>query len=56
LSLVNSRAAVSSASNCRWVSPSVGDSGGTFGPQDVVDWRVLQDAVDHAGTVETGDY
>ena len=24
-------AAVSSASNCRWVSPRVGDSAGTFG-------------------------
>jgi hypothetical protein len=29
--LVDSRAAVSIASNCRWVSPRVGDSGGTLG-------------------------
>jgi hypothetical protein len=27
----DSRAAVSRASNCRWVNPSVGDSGGTDG-------------------------
>ena len=27
----DSRAAVSSASNCRWVKPSVGDSAGTAG-------------------------
>ncbi len=29
--LVEVRAAVSIASNCRWLSPSVGDSGGTVG-------------------------
>ena len=29
--LVDVRAAVSMASNCRWVSPNVGDSGGTVG-------------------------
>ena len=29
--LADSRAAVSIASNCRWVNPSVGDSGGTAG-------------------------
>jgi hypothetical protein len=29
--LFDSRAAVSIASNCRWVSPRVGDSGGTLG-------------------------
>ena len=29
--LVEVRAAVSSASNCRWVSPRVGDSAGTLG-------------------------
>jgi len=28
---VDVRAAVSMASNCRWVRPSVGDSGGTVG-------------------------
>jgi hypothetical protein len=27
----DSRAAVSMASNCKWVNPSVGDSGGTAG-------------------------
>jgi hypothetical protein len=31
LVLVESWAAMSIASNCRWVSPSLGDSGGTFG-------------------------
>ena len=29
--LADPRAAVSMASNCRWVNPSVGDSGGTDG-------------------------
>ena len=29
--LLDSFAALSRASNCRWVSPRVGDSGGTFG-------------------------
>jgi hypothetical protein len=29
--VAESRAAVSSASSCRWVKPRVGDSGGTFG-------------------------
>jgi hypothetical protein len=29
--LDDSRAAVSRASNCRWVNPRVGDSGGTVG-------------------------
>jgi hypothetical protein len=29
--LADSRAAVSRASDCRWVNPSVGDSGGTAG-------------------------
>lgn len=31
LMLADSRAAVIIASNCRWLSPSVGDSGGTRG-------------------------
>ncbi len=31
LSLADSRPAVSNASSCRWVSPRVGDSGGTVG-------------------------
>ncbi len=35
LGLADTRAAVSMASNCRWVSPRVGDSGGTVGPADV---------------------
>jgi hypothetical protein len=32
----DSRAAVSRASNCRWVNPRTGDSGGTEGPADML--------------------
>ena len=32
----DSRAAVSRASNCRWVNPSVGDSAGDGGAADVL--------------------
>ena len=32
----DSRAAVSRASNCRWVNPRAGDSAGTDGPADVL--------------------
>jgi len=48
-------AAVNRASNCRWVSPSVGDSAGTVGP-NVVGWGVLEHAVNDARPVEPSDH
>ena len=47
------RAAVSRASNCRWVKPSVGDSGAQPRGGRAQGW-VPHDAVDDAGFVEPG--
>jgi hypothetical protein len=52
LRLVDSRAVVSSASNCRWVRPRVGDSRGTVGRRSHCARGVLQQPVDDAGAVE----
>ena len=53
--LADCLAAVSIASNCRWVSPRVGDSAGHVGRRTYSAGRVLQDAVDDAGAVEARD-
>jgi len=52
---VDSRANVEPASNCTCLSPSVGDSGGTV-IGERASWRLLENAVDHASAVETGDH
>ena len=43
------------ASNCRWVSPSVGDSAGTLGRRTCSAGECVEDGVDDAGAVEPGD-
>jgi hypothetical protein len=48
------RAEVRSASNCKWVSPRVGDR--HRGPAYVLGGGVLEDAVDHAGAAEPRDH
>jgi hypothetical protein len=56
LGFAYSRAAVSIASTCRCVRPSVGDSAGTVGRRTNSAGGALQHAVDDAGSVEAGQH
>ena len=49
----DSRAAVSRASNCRWVNPRVGDSAGTTGRRTCSAGECSRNAVKNAGPVKT---